>query len=958
MSKDQNLLKRLDSLMQGIQIIDFDWKYVYLNDIMSKQSKVDKSELLGFTIMDKYPGIEDTPLFETLKKTMHDRKTRTFENKFTYPDNSVRWFDLRVEAAEQGIFVFSLDITKHKKSELKIAKTSRLYAFLSQINQNIVHIDDEKSLFENSCRIATQFGKFKMAWIGLLNADGTKLELVAQNGIHRSDIDLFLSITLEEYDPHAIVFQTGSYYICNDIVKTLEQWKPFAAKNGIGSAILLPIKKMGKTIGVFNIYAGKDEFSDEDEIALLKEVSHDISFAIDKFENARKHREAEISLAKSEQQFRHTLDNMIEGAQINDFDWKYLYVNDALLKLVPFEAEDLIGKRAPDIFPNIENTAFFKMANRSMRERISQTFETEFYFPDGTKGYYEIKITPIPEGIFLLSVDRTEQKKNKENVLKINRLYSFLSAINQNIVHSGNESELLEKTCKIATEIGKFKIAWIGFENPEQTRLDILCIKGNENSSLGQYSGIDFTTPNWEKLPAGKALTSGKYAVSNDVLIDPILRPYYEQFNANGIQSAIALPLKKFGKTVGVFGIQSTVKDFFDEEEIALLEEAAGDVSYAMEQFEKEKLHKKTEDLVLKNEKRFRALIEKSPVMKTLTTIEGNVIYGSPSIMNELGYNPQEFINLPISEFIHPEDVPDFVDKRIEILSEERKTVQFELRCRHKNGEWIWCGGTLTNMLHESGVNAVVANFMNISDRKKAELKLENQNKELIKINRELDRFVYSVSHDLRSPLTSVQGLATFIESESHEENTLKHVKMICDSINRMDDFIKNIVSYSRNNRTGLDIEPFDIKKVIGQVLENMRKNERARDIRFDISINQHQPFFSDRLSFITIVENVISNAVKFHKSDCDQKLISIYGTIEEGVLKLKISDNGTGIPEIYHEKIFDMFFRISGKVEGSGIGLYIVREIIEKLKGNIRVESEEHVGTSIFITLKNLNHG
>jgi PAS domain S-box-containing protein len=228
-------------------------------------------------------------------------------------------------------------------------------------------------------------------------------------------------------------------------------------------------------------------------------------------------------------------------------------------------------------------------------------------------------------------------------------------------------------------------------------------------------------------------------------------------------------------------------------------------------------------------------------------------------------------------------------------------------------------------------------------------------NDELIKTNTELDRFVYSVSHDLRSPLTSVLGLVSFIEEESQEADTLEHVKMIRNSINRLDEFIKNILSYSRNNRTRLEVEQILLQETATAIVNSLHRMKEAKGIIYEININEQQPFYTDRLRFNTVMENLISNAIKYHTKAKSGRYVKITGQSDHEKLQIKIADNGIGIAPAYHQKIFDMFFRLSGKTNGSGIGLYIVKDTIEILQGSIAIQSEKGTGTTFIITLKNL---
>lgn len=240
------------------------------------------------------------------------------------------------------------------------------------------------------------------------------------------------------------------------------------------------------------------------------------------------------------------------------------------------------------------------------------------------------------------------------------------------------------------------------------------------------------------------------------------------------------------------------------------------------------------------------------------------------------------------------------------------------------------------------------------AERKKTELNLEQDNEELVKTNAELDRFVYSVSHDLRSPLMAILGLISFIEEESMETNTLKHVKMIRNGINRLDEYIKNILDYSRNNRTVLEVKKVPLQKTVTAVVDSLRSIKEAKRIHFEIDIKELQPFYSDSLRFNTIMENIISNAIKYHKEAESSNYIKITGQSDHDKLQISIADNGIGIAPAYHNKIFDMFFRLSGEKDGSGIGLYIVKDTVKILQGSIQVQSEKGIGTTFIVTLKN----
>lgn len=172
---------------------------------------------------------------------------------------------------------------------------------------------------------------------------------------------------------------------------------------------------------------------------------------------------------------------------------------------------------------------------------------------------------------------------------KINRLYSMLSAVNQSIVHTKNQQDLLDNICRVATGIGHFKTAWAGLLN-QHDKLIMISISGPPvaTDDITKYHEIDYQSPDYENTLISKTLLTGQYVVANNVQTDPLMRHNWAHLKKNGIQATIALPIKKFGRLAGIIKFHSTQLNFFDTAEIALLEEAAGDISFALEIIEKE----------------------------------------------------------------------------------------------------------------------------------------------------------------------------------------------------------------------------------------------------------------------------------------------------------------------------------------------------------------------------------
>ncbi|WP_394773041.1 PAS domain S-box protein [Flavobacterium sp.] len=356
-----------------------------------------------------------------------------------------------------------------------------------------------------------------------------------------------------------------------------------------------------------------------------------------------------------------------------------------------------------------------------------------------------------------------------------------------------------------------------------------------------------------------------------------------------------------------------------------------------------------------KSEKKYRYLFDNNPMsMWVIDLVTFKFLDVNKMSILQYGYSREEFLSMTALD-IRPEN-----DKNNFIQSSNTSKIN---KTNYNRGKWnhLKKDGTIVpveiiahDIMYE-GFPARLILSNDITDRTKAEANLEKRNSQLIKTNSELDRFVYSVSHDLRSPLTSILGLLSFIETESQDKDTLKHAEMIRSSVNRLDDFIKNILSYSRNKRTGLEVEKISINETVFDIIDSLQSMSEAKGIRYEIEIKEQQPFYTDSLRFNTIVENLISNAIKYHNKDESGRYIKIIGYSDHEKLHFTIADNGIGIDPSYHKKIYEMFFRLSGKKDGSGIGLYIVKDAIEILQGSIEIESGKGTGTTFIITLKNL---
>lgn len=234
----------------------------------------------------------------------------------------------------------------------------------------------------------------------------------------------------------------------------------------------------------------------------------------------------------------------------------------------------------------------------------------------------------------------------------------------------------------------------------------------------------------------------------------------------------------------------------------------------------------------------------------------------------------------------------------------------------------------------------------------KLEEVVEMRTKDLKKSNKELDNFVYRVSHDIRAPLSSVLGLVNLMEMENDTNKLKQYLKMATQSINKLDGFVKDILDYSRNSRMEVECKAIDFNKLVGNTMGELKYIKNADRIKIIPDIKLKRTYYNDPNRLNIIFRNLFSNAIKYQNLYNTDPFLKIEIRSEKNGIIIIVSDNGVGIAAKESSKVFEMFYRGSDLSNGSGIGLYIVKETVEKLNGYIKLETKLGKGTSFIIEL------
>lgn len=535
---------------------------------------------------------------------------------------------------------------------------------------------------------------------------------------------------------------------------------------------------------------------------------------------------AEVQLRASEERFRTAMDSMIEGAQIISHDWTYLYQNAASERLNRRSNAEMMGRRIMDLWPNFESTSIYEQLRTCMIERRPIQHECRFTFPDGDVGWFDFSIQPIPEGVFVLSVDISEQKRADAALARNTERLRYLHEIDQRLLEgTPSRDQILEHCLHAVGTVLETEGAVLYRWSPKRDHV-LAHVLGGDKDRVHVQHCPDRLHDNlfWESSRNGAFEQVRRV---DRVELAQMNFPWMPEWT-----TALVSPLMSESMLIGalVIGWLDERSISSEEEEIAM--EFARQAAVVMEQTR------------LREESRR-----------------------------------------------HAEDL----EKRV-----RERTVELE------------------------------------------------------SANRELESFVYSVSHDLRAPLRGLDGFSRILVQEYGprlDAEVLHICEVIHSSAQRMNQLLDDLLKFSRLGRSALQRMPIDMEEVVLQAYEEATTREEREKIAFHV--DSLAMIEGDRALLFQVWANLIGNAVKF-TSRADSPRIDISSRREEGRMVFVIHDNGAGFDMRYADKLFGVFQRLHSGSEfpGTGLGLAIVQRIIHRHGGEVWAEGEVGRGATFSFSL------
>ncbi|HYG18340.1 MAG TPA: PAS domain S-box protein, partial [Ohtaekwangia sp.] len=354
---------------------------------------------------------------------------------------------------------------------------------------------------------------------------------------------------------------------------------------------------------------------------------------------------------------------------------------------------------------------------------------------------------------------------------------------------------------------------------------------------------------------------------------------------------------------------------------------------------------KQTEARIKKNETLLAQLFQNIPMAVVLLNDMGKVEQVNRGFEEMFGYTLDELKGKSINDFIVPEElVHEGVDLNNLITS--NRVVSIETIRKHRNGKFVNVILYGMPVMLENQTLGIYGVYVDFTDRKKVEEELKIR-------NTELDNFVYKVSHDLRAPLSSILGLVNLARLPGNTDSPMDYIDIIGEKVEHLDHFIGDVLSHSKNLKMEVTTCKVEFDQIIHRTFNELSYLGGAQEMSRKVKI-EGIDFYSDPWRISEILRNLISNAIKYRKLDIPDPEINIKIFVDNLRAEISFSDNGIGIDDVNLAKIFEMFYRATEQSDGSGIGLYIVKNAVDKLGGQITVASQVNHGTRFNIVLPN----
>jgi PAS domain S-box-containing protein len=523
--------------------------------------------------------------------------------------------------------------------------------------------------------------------------------------------------------------------------------------------------------------------------------------------------------------------------------------------------------------------------------------------------------------------------------------------VSQALAGQETEDEVLDALIQHA---GLYPQAFVSIVTLDRTGGELTGIVRRRNafeSGLGRVLPANVRFPASHHPQLALSLSADHSFVWNDILADEKIDPSFrERARRTGTGSFAAIPLTVGNEWMGLIFVSAKLTGYFGEEKQHLYQTLAEQGAVALRAA-------RLRETIRASQQRLSLLVQQSPLAVIEWDTDYRVMAWNPAAEKIFGYTHEQVLGHRATELIVVEEERPQVEQEWQaLLAQEGGTHSIKDNLT-QTGRRITCEWFNAPLVSSDGrVIGVVSLVEDITERKNAEAEREKLISDLEARNAELERFTYTVSHDLKSPLVTIRGFLGHMEKDARSGNMGRFtadMARIVEATDKMQRLLNELLSLSRIGRMKNPSQTAPFEAIAREAVELVHGRIEAHGVQ--VSIAPDLPtVYGDRARLVEVVQNLVDNACKFMGDQPDPRVeIGQRGTDADGKPILFVRDNGIGIESQYHERVFGLFNKLDAKTEGTGVGLALVKRIVEFHGGRIWVESEgTGKGSTFYFTL------
>ncbi|MGY4829712.1 ATP-binding protein [Sphaerotilaceae bacterium SBD11-9] len=548
-----------------------------------------------------------------------------------------------------------------------------------------------------------------------------------------------------------------------------------------------------------------------------------------------------------------------------------------------------------------------------------------------------------------------ERREGEARAVHQANCYAALSRTNQMIVRVHDAKVLLEDICHICVDSKLARAAFTVLLEGE--KVVVAAKAGDADGVLARAPDRLYTSGPRSQGVMMEALRDGRHGIVNDYQNDPRSAPWHERARELGVHAAGAFPIRRGGRVVGSLNLFVDERNFFDDARIALLDEMVGDLSFALDNIDRDAARERAEQQVEAGYGRLRKVFNLMPVSTILLSRkDGRVIEVNAAASERYGRLPEEMVGRTVADL--GIGLPSEVRQRFYgQLDAEQVVRDFEVHLQSAGGKPLDLLAS-AELIDYQGEPCVLIVSLDITERKRLE-RAERERLEAEASSHAKTDFLSRMSHELRTPLNAVLGFSQLMQADEQEPLSARQcvrVESIRQAGWHLLALINDVLDVSRIESGHLQVESrgVDLGRLLDEVIDLVRGQADSAGVRLEVAYRQEPAAVvqGDPLRLRQVMLNLLSNAVKYNRPGGSVN-VSLRVTDRQAVIA--VTDTGIGMTRAQLDKLYEPFNRLgreSSTIEGTGIGLVLTRQLVNLMQGSLEVESEAGRGTTVRVSL------